>query len=354
MDMSNITQKEIAAYLSISQGLVSDVLTGRRKVTTPLHRKIMEMSKEHGYEANHAARSLRTGRQRAWNVVFTSFVALADFNRSIIQGIAKVALEQGFSISISTLDDVMGVDGFVRGLREKRFDGVFILEDIRKVKDQLDYIVDLDVSSVIVNCPLLDERFSCVYSDGAEGVYRATRHLIEDCGRRKVSAFFYADDSALMEDRYRGFLQAHKDLGVMPGPKFRRPEYSPELGYEGFGETSKALLREHCGEFDAVVCPGDYLAVNVMSALIDLGLQVPKDVSVVGFDDLPLASTVRPQLTTVACDGIAMGAAAAQVMVESISHPELREVKHVKIPTSLVLRQSSFPQKKTVKKDGSR
>lgn len=351
--MGNITQKEIAAHLSISQGLVSDVLTGRRKVTTPLHRKIMDVSREHGYEANHAARSLRTGRQRAWNVVFTSFVALADFNRSIIQGIAKVALEYGFSISISTLDDVMGVDGFVRGLREKRFDGVFILEDIRKVKEQLDYIVDLDVSSVIVNCPLLDERFSCVYSDGAEGVYRATRHLIQDCGRRRVSAFFYDDDSALMEDRYRGFLQAHDELGVEPGPKFRRPAYIPELGYEGFGETSIALLREHYGEFDAVVCPGDYLAVNVMSALIDLGLRVPRDVSVVGFDDLPLASAVRPQLTTVACDGIAMGTAAAQVMVESILHPESRKVKHVKIPTSLLVRQSSFPKNEIFVQDQS-
>jgi DNA-binding LacI/PurR family transcriptional regulator len=340
--MSNITQKEIADHLSISQGLVSDVLTGRRKVTTPLHRKIMAMSKEYSYEPNHAARSLRTGRQKAWNILLTSFVALADFNRSIIQGIAKVALEQGFSISISTLNDVMGVDGFVRGLREKRFDGVFILEDIRKVKEQLDNIVDLDVSAVIVNCPLMDERFNCVYSDGAEGIYRATRHLIEDCGRRKVSAFFYADDSALMQDRYRGFLQAHKDLGVVPGPEFRRPDYSPELGYEGFGETSKALLREHYGEFDAVVCPGDYLAVNVMSALMDLGLKVPEEVSVVGFDDLPLATAVRPQLTTVACDGIVMGETAARILVDRISHPDTRDVKHIKIPTKIVIRKSSF------------
>jgi DNA-binding LacI/PurR family transcriptional regulator len=330
------TQKEIAKKFGVSQGLVSQIISGKWPAKSELHRQILEECSKMGYTPNHAASVLRTGRRQAWGLVFPSFTFLADFNRQIVQGIWEVAQKQGYALSVTCFNkSVPDNEEYVQFLREGRFDGLFLDEDEYDRRVAYEAIREQGGRAVILNCPYPSGMADYIYTDGAGGVCQAIKHLVEVHGRRRIAFVYRATVSKLMEDRYSGYLRGLKACGIEFNEKLVYPFVQGATYEENAAIAVKQLVSS--GEtFDAVVCPADYIAIPVLSELQDYGIKVPGDVSVIGFDDHHLCGSIRPRLTTVHCDGVEMGRRAAKMMLEAADQPIRSEV----LPASLVVRQS--------------
>ncbi len=338
--MQTSTQKEIARRLNVSQALVSRILGGKRPVRSKIHHHILEEGSKLGYLPNHAALSLKTGQRRTWGLIFPSFYYLGEFNRLIIQGIWEVACENQRSLSVASVDSpVPGAADYLRLIREGRFDGIFVVFDNRHADIPFDEIRRSGIPVIAVNCPLPGDTIQYIYSDADEGICRGVKHLIQVHGRRRIAYVVRHEDSYLMEDRYRGYCRGLKEAGLEVDPDL---VYCPREGfsYEESGQTAVREFEKKGIRYDAVCCSSDYFACGVIGALSDRGIRVPEDVSVVGFDDSAMAKMVRPQLTTVACDGVAMGRHAGRMLMDVFQNPESPLVQSFKVPTTLVVRRS--------------
>ncbi len=340
--MSGCTQKEIARKLGISQALVSQVLSGKKKGGTSLHRKILQVGRQLNYLPNHAAFSLKTGKRHTWGLILPSFTWLGDFNLQVVQGIWQIAFENQQSLSLTSLEGSSpGSQEYLRHVRQGRFDGIFLFYTGKEKKEDIPFeeIHRLGITTLVVNCPMFDRRTHYVCSDAASGVCQAVRHLAEVHGRRRIAFLNHDENSWQLEDRYQGYLRAHEELGLPVDPALT-VEFRECGSYENNAQVGVEELLGRGVPFDAICSPMDYVAIPAMGVLQDRGIRVPEEVSVVGFDDFHLCAGVRPQLTTVRCDGAAMGRKAAEMMLEVCENKEDQSVRSFRLPVSLVVRQS--------------
>jgi LacI family transcriptional regulator len=338
--MANLTQKQIAEKIGISQSLVSLILSGKRKVETKLHNQILEATQQLNYIPNHAALSLKTGRRQAWGLFFPSFGNLADFNRQIVQGIWEIASENAYTLSVTCLQSPEpDANEYMKFIREGRFDGIFMIYESEKRRIPFEEIHRLKVNTVVVNCPLPHELPHCVYSDGQDGVYQAVKHLIKDHNRKRIAYAFRDRNSWLMEDRFAGYLKALKEFDLPVDEKLIIPT-DKNAGYEKNGEQAVEFLLKQGTSFDAIYCPADYIAIGAMGALHRREVKIPDEVAIIGFDNHHSSGALYPRLTTVGCDGVGMGQKAAQIMLETLDNEEDTSIRTFKMPVSLVVRES--------------
>jgi LacI family transcriptional regulator len=334
------TQKEIALKLGVSQGLVSQILNGKWPARSPVHRHILQECKKLGYLPNHAASVLRTGRRKAWGLLFPSFTHLADFNRQIIQGIWETAYQNKHTLSVTCLQTPdPDTTEYMRLIREGRFDGVFMVYESEATQIPFEEIHRLGVTTVVANCPLPHQQTHCVYSDGEDGVYQAVKHLIEVHGRRKIAYVYRVKESWLTENRYAGYVRALTEFGIPIDEQLIFQE-DKRFNYEQNGALAVKSFHERRIDFDAVYCPVDYIAFGAIGALQDFNKKMPDQVAVIGFDNHHLSDTCRPKLTTVHCDGVAMGRKAGEIMLDVLRNEEDQSTRRYKMPVSLVVRQS--------------
>jgi DNA-binding LacI/PurR family transcriptional regulator len=188
----------------------------------------------------------------------------------------------------------------------------------------------------VLNCPNPSGAVSHISTDGADGIRQAVCHLAEVHGRRRIAFVARDVNSRLMENRYAGYLCGLQQCGLEFDPR-RVCCHCGDATYEKNAAMAVQRLIDGGVEVDAVICPSDYLAVAVIGELADRKRRVPRDVSVVGFDDHPICTSVRPRLTTIRCDGVEMGRRAARMMLEALDDGPIRSDV---LPTSLVVRQS--------------
>ena len=180
--------------------------------------------------------------------------------------------------------------------------------------------------------------FHCIVADDYRGGYLATRHLL-DLGHRKIGCIVRAEDPTSSIARVEGYRAALVDMGL----SIDKPLIVEcEFGYAG-GEVAAQQLLKLPKLPTAVVTHNDIIAIGAMKAFIEAGLQVPKDVSLVGFDDIALATYVHPALTTVFYPKHQMGRAAAELLLRLLAHEEVGSPKVTTLPVHLVVRASTAP-----------
>jgi LacI family transcriptional regulator len=339
-------QKTIAAQIGVSQAIVSHIISGRRPVSTPLHARIVEEWKRLGYQTNLAARALRTGRTQSLALVLPDFSYLADFNRSIVQGMWEVARPRHQSLIVTSMNEPHAEpQDYLRIARQKQVDGMFFMQEHDLERIDFNELRRAGIPAVFVNGISPDARSNGVSMDGAAGVKRAVDHLIHAHAKRRIAWVCHDPSSPLMADRYHGYVQALQDASIEFDPKLVFPAIA-DAEYEVQGvEGAKHLLKSGL-DFDAVACATDYTAMGLINTLRRAGIETGRDVAVVGFDNLRHAAHFHPTLTTVACDGRKMGHLAMQMMFDLLEQErrdrdgsELKGLRQT-VQTTLVVRHS--------------
>lgn len=325
---------DIAELAGVTPATVSRALSGHAQISPATRRKVMEIADNHGFRVNQAARNLRLGRTQSIGVVIPlgheSAQRVSDpFYTALIGHLMDGLAQRDHAMLLSTVNphDPGWLDSLTRS---GRVDGVIVLcqsdqeAALRQVgRSYKPLIVWGETAGV-------NGDYCCVGTDNGMGGRLATEHLLR-LGKRRI-AFAGMTDIPELAARHAGYLQAHQEHGVEPGPHIPVPlSFDPRLN-----SLEQALATNP--DIDAVVAASDVIAMGVIRAIVESGRRVPDDIPVVGYDDVTLAAHIMPALTTIRQD---LGAA-AQVMLDLLFKRIGGEATgSVCLPLELVHRQSA-------------
>lgn len=299
MKLENPTSRDIAELAGVSQATVSRALRNSPLVKQETRERVQQIARELNYFVNHNAAGLRTHQSNTIALLLFdesdgTDTAMNLFLLSMLDNITRAAARQGFDILLSLQQ--LHADWHVEYQASHRADGVIILGygDYADYRQKLEALAAAHTRFIIWGPPIKEQPGHSVGCDNVHGGYQATKHLL-DHGRQNIAFIGSRSASPEHADRHRGYVRALREAGRKPDVKLRRSaENSESMGYE----ATVDLLADPAS-FDAIFAATDLIAIGAMRALQDNGLDVPADVAVVGFDDMPLAAHVTPALTTI-------------------------------------------------------
>jgi DNA-binding LacI/PurR family transcriptional regulator len=329
-----VSIKDIARLAGVSHSTVSRALHNSSLIPAETTKRIQRIAQEHGYSASAIARSLVTRKTHAIGVVVTSIDD--PFNGEVVSGIEELANKAGYSVILATSqtnpEREMAV---VRSFQERRVDGILVASS-RVGALYLSVLADLKIPIVLLNNQHPGKFVHSVTIDNVAGAFRATQHLTA-LGHERVA---YVGDSYGMQsdtERFTGYKKALRNARI----PFRK-----ELAMLGDGKPegarkAAARLLAHSAGPTAIFCYNDMSALGVLEAAEKHGLNVPNDLSLVGFDDLFFAPFLKPALTTVRQPKKKIGQHAMELLLASLKGEE--QERTLKIEGELIVRASTAP-----------
>ncbi|RKN44023.1 LacI family DNA-binding transcriptional regulator [Streptomyces hoynatensis] len=327
------TIHDVARLAGVSAATVSRVTNGRGNVAPGLAERVRRAMAELDYRPNAAARKLRRSPGSLWAVVISD-IGNAFFT-SLVRGIEDVAQERGFSLVLCNSDEDPRKEGqYVTAVLAERMAGVIMSPCAGS--GQAARLVAGGVPVVAIDRRLPGpEAVDTVLVDNEAGARRAVTHLFE-AGYRRIACVTGPRGVPTAEQRLAGYLGAMAGHGLTdPGPLVRHADFREGGGYDAMAE----LLRLRPAP-DAVFTANNLMTVGALECLADHGVTVPDRMGVVGFDEIPWATLVRPSLTTVVQPTRELGRTAARLLADRLADPA-RPATTTVLPTELRLRDSS-------------
>ena len=329
-----LVMSDVAARAGVSHQTVSRVVNGHPNVAPHTRERVERAIRELGYRPNTAARALVTGSTRTIGFVTVNINQYGPAQTLV--GLERAARAAGYSLSVTVLDEATAdamhdaVDRFVA----QSVDAVLALATYDDAAEAL-HLVHTPLPLVTVQSGGAVEE-PAVGVDQVAGARLATRHLL-DLGHRTVHHVTGPADSKEARDRIRGWAAELTAAGA-PVPECLHGDWTPSSGYEA-GRRLAARRREG-DDITAVFLANDQMALGLLAALHEEGLEAPRDVSVAGFDDLPEAPYLTPPLTTVRQDFAELGRRAVELVLARLAGQELHQDP---VPASLLVRSSTGP-----------
>ena len=333
-----VSIKDIAKAADVSHSTVSRALSDSPLVSAETKARIQLLAREMSYSPDAQARSLVVGRTQTIGVAVTTITD--PFIAQMVQAIESTARDREYSVILASFDSQSAREiETVERLQSKRVDGVIVTSS-RVGALYLDHLERLRVPVVLINSRSR-ERDSYTFSvrvDNRHGGCMATEHLIQRSHRRIAYVSGPAGHSDDVE-RQSGYRQALGQAGIA----FDHTLVVQGTGRVGGGERALSVLMALDEPPTAAFCYNDMTAVGLVHAAWASGLAVPRDLAVVGFDDIPLASYVQPPLTTIAQPIAVMGGRAVEMVLALMADgsPTTGDVSNVVAQGQLVIRESS-------------
>jgi LacI family transcriptional regulator len=332
-----ITLKDIAKAANVNVSTVSRALdpNPKHKVSSELAERIRKTSSRLGYRPNAAAYSLKTNKTRAIGVIIPDITdpIFPPIIRGIEDGLSR---HHYISIVANTDNDVAREADVLESLSARGVDGLILATTKRRDSIASQLAGDRPVVTIIramdhIPC-------SSVTHDEDEGIRRILGHLAS-LGHRDVATIAGPQDVSTGFMRYNSFVRYCRTFEINEDGtqvSFART-FSED---EGERCTEELLLKGR--RFTALVCANDQLAIGAIAALQRRGLRCPRDVSVTGFNDMPLAGRLQPPLTTIRAQHHKLGLEAAQLILAALLDPEAgHQSHHIVLPVELVVRDST-------------
>jgi LacI family transcriptional regulator len=326
-----VTISDVARAAGVSTMTVSRVMndTGRVGATTRdlVRRAIAEL----GYHPSQVARGLTTRKSLTIGIVVPDITN--PFFPAIVRGAEDEAWDAGYVVSLANTVEQAGRErAALRNMEAHRVDGLIVCS-ARLPSEELDGLLRRHGASVLVNRRSADGGATSLLVDDELGTRSALHHVVGR-GRRTVAFIGGPDRSASAVARRTGYVGALRDAGRAVDPSLvESGEPDEEAGY-----AAMHALWARRPDLDAVIAYNDLVAIGALQALHGLGIAVPDDVSIVGCDDVRLASLVTPALTTLRVDTYGLGRTAAALLFERMQGRAPREVL---VRPELVVRASA-------------
>ncbi|MEE6167183.1 MULTISPECIES: LacI family DNA-binding transcriptional regulator [unclassified Mycolicibacterium] len=321
------TIAEVARLAGVSPTTVSHALSGRRAVSEETRRRVQEVMDELGYSPRRAAQNLATGGTRLLGLIVPDISN--SFFAELAKGVEEAAIDAGYNMVLC--NSAFNHDRellYLETIRSRAVDGVvYAAGSPTTHREMADSLGSIPV--VLVDEEVLGSSACSFVSDNAEGGRLAAEHLI-GLGHTEAVILSMAG-LASSDDRAQGFSDAWVSHDL-PQPAVIGGDFTYDGGYAALRNAVGPL---HNIDFSAVFATNDLMALGAMKRLMEIGLHVPEDVSVVGFDDITIAGMTNPGLTTVRQDVWQLGFRAAEALIASIdtscSPPAERHVQPVEL-----------------------
>jgi len=329
------TIHDVAKRAGVGIGTVSSVLNDSRPVNEATRQKVLAAVEELDFVPNPSGRRLSMGKTHTIAVIITYFTLASQFER--LRGVMSVIAETDYDISLFAVETIPQRNKVFQTVpRRGRVDGLLIFSltptkaDLRRIREQ-------HIPTVLVEAA--HPELSHLYLDDISAARAAVEHLIE-LGHRKIAYISdYLDDlfnSGFSRNRYLGYCQALEAAGLPIRPKYQRQGWHSREN----GRNMAVELLKLPNPPTAIYCFSDELALGVLEAARELDLDVPKDLSVVGYDDVEVAHFA--QLTTVSQNLFESGVQGVELLLDVIENPEVPPIQR-EFPTQLIIRQTTGP-----------
>ncbi len=332
------TIKDIAKQAGVSHTTVSRALHNSPLISKQTTIRIQEIASDLSYHPSFAARSLKTNRSQALGVIVSHIDD--PFFSEILQGIDDVAQTSGYSLFIAaSQQDPKREDAIVQTMREHRVDGV-ILCSPRFTPEQSLQLQSYDIPIVAINNQADEDYQYSIYHDDVDGGRQACEHLIS-LGHQKIGYLGDATSGRTTRERLVGFQQAMHKAGLVVRDNYVHQVVgnSARAGYDATDYFLVLKTRP-----TALICYNDMMALGVLKRMHQVGLQVPEEISVTGFDNIMVSDFTNPTLTTIDQPKRFLGAEAARMMLEQLisgTEPRPVEFKVKRLRGMLLIRQST-------------
>lgn len=323
---------DVAKAAGVSTSTVSRVLTGNVPVSEEARNRVMEAVGKLKYQPNAFAQGLKGGSLRTIGLVVPNIRSLVF--PAAIRGIEDTAEENGYTVVLCNTDENIAKErSYIDSLRRRLIDG-FIFSTARPGHE---YLLDLPSEGVpsVFLIRQLGKSVNTVVLDNEGGAYEATWYMLSR-GLKKIAFINGSLDLPLYRNRYEGYLRAMREEQVA------EPADMVIHGISGWDDgylVMKELLEKGCRP-DAVFATSDPKAMGIIRAIRDIGLHVPQDISVMGFDNLDFSTQIDPPLTTVAQPFYEMGVRACRRLIDLIEKGRTNRPKIEVLPAQLVIRKS--------------
>lgn len=304
-----VTIKDVAREAGVSVATVSRAINGQDGVAVAVRDRVLEVASRLDYAPHQAARALSSRRTRTIGVVLPDLHG--EFFSELIRGIGQEARAHGLHLLLSAHHGDPGEQGSALQAMRGRVDGVLLMAPTDGGIVPLAGQLSLALPAVLVNAADPEGRWPAVMVDGHAGALRMTRHLL-DAGRRRIAFVSGPDDNRDARERRRGYEDALREFDPAAGPVVVAGDFD-----QASGARAAAGLLERTPRPDAIFAANDAMAIGCLRACADAGVDVPGEVAVAGFDDIPLARLVHPALTTMQVDIAGLGASALRLLVQS-------------------------------------
>ncbi len=334
--MARTTINDIARISGYSKTSVSFAFNDPGRISEKARRRILKVAEELGYVPDPVARNLTTGRHGTIGLLLPENISVAFLNShlsQIVQGIGEVCEREHHSLTL--IPPIR--ESLLEGIRSAAVDGLITI-GLEPGMDAVALIRRRHLPFVTID-GRVGGGFPVVGIDDRGAARRAMRHIL-DLGHRRIAVFSFLDEprlaaaSQVTQQRLAGFAEALSAWGAPISVRYWECESSRSGGAEAM-----EAVREDQFAPTAIVAMSDVIAIGVLEALAQQGVAVPREMSVIGFDDIPEASLVRPRLTTVGQNGFQKGYAAADLLMRLIQECEVEH--HTVLETRLVIRDSS-------------
>jgi DNA-binding LacI/PurR family transcriptional regulator len=326
------TIRDVAARAGVSHQTVSRVINDSPLVTEATRGRVLEAIRELGFVPSPMARGLISNQTRSLGIVAED---ISDhFFACAAAGAEGEARRRGYYLIIGSVEPSDDEAGYLRLMVERRVEGL-ILARPSVPHAPADLVATRGVPLVALGLSGL-QGVPVVDVDNRQGGYDATRHLIEH-GHRRIATIVGPHGGPAATARLQGYRQALRDAGIADDPELL--EYTAGWGLDD-GRAAAVRLLERGVTFTAMFAQSDLIALGAIRQLRIADRRVPADVSVVGYDDLPIADYVEPALTTVHQPMREVGALAAGLVLDQIAGVAAPAPETHLLPAVLVARQS--------------
>lgn len=333
-----VTLRDVAAAAGVHVSTVSRALDPKTRhlITPEVASHILKLSEQLAYRPNAAAYSLKTNRSRTvgiivpdiTNPVFPPIIRGAEDALARHNYVAILGNTDGSPEREEEIIDIMRARG-VEGL---------LLASVKARDTVVERLAAEGMPVVTVNRRVDDPGTPSVVHDERDGTSRILNHLV-GLGHRRIAYIAGPQDLSTGRDRYLAFEEGRTALGLEPDPQLVAVA---ESFNESAGERCAEQLLARGIDFTAMVCANDLIAIGAISALRRHGLSCPENISVTGYNDMPLADRLLPPLTTIRVEQHKAGYAAAELLLEALSsQPGERVARHLVLPVEMIIRGST-------------
>ncbi len=329
--------EQIAKELSVSSASVSRALNDRRGVSIELRERILQRARELKYTPSITARGLVTSKSFGIGFFVREKPGISmhtdPFYGEILHGVERALANTDYHVTIATLTrDIILAPLDFRFVRERRIDGM-ILAGPDIPSDTIMTLMQSGIPLALVDNQLSHSRINCVNSDDEGGAYQAARYLLE-LNHHKIGVLSGPKQWASNARRVAGFQRALSARDLSPSIV-----YADQTTIESGEDTYRHLIALH-PDLTAICAVNDAMALGALRAAQESGKSVPGDLSIIGFDDIPLASLNEPQLTTIRVPKSQMGIEVAQRLLAMLDNPDLVPVEML-VSVELIKRSST-------------
>ena len=327
------TIREVAESAGVSYATVSHVINNTRVVTPETRERVLAAMSALNYRPNALARSLRQGKTNSLGLVLPD--SANPFFAEISRSIEAEAFNKGYSVFLCNTElDTQRELFYVDVLSKKQVDGIIFVAAGDQA-DSLDFLVRENMPVVMIDRDLPNVKVDAVLPDHELGGTLATRHLIE-LGHTRIACIAGPSSITPSAERIIGYRKALEQANIPYDENLViRGDYHAQSGME----ITKSILQMDPRP-TAIFALNDLMAIGALRAAAEAGCSIPKDLAVVGYDDLEISQFTNPPLTTIAQPKHEIGVQAVNLLVERISQKD-RPPSRLVLPPELIVRRST-------------